>query len=328
MNDTAKYSSNFSYQFDENIHEYRPLVAILLCTYNGSQFLAKQLDSLEIQTYQNWIVFASDDGSTDESLKILQKYQAKWPAGKLNIRTGPKKGFCRNFQYLISDNSILADFYAFCDQDDIWLPEKLARALRALKGIQPQLPAVYGSRTHLMDEDGALMGLSPSFPLAPSFENALVQSIAGGNTMVFNQAAKRVIQIDDPLYEIVSHDWWAYLVITGVGGIFIYDPMPNTYYRQHKANIVGGKKGFLKKFIRVRSLLTGNLKHWIESRNKALASIDHYLTPENQEIFKKFCYYRKAAVFKRVVGMKKIGIRRQQWFENLGFYIALFLNKI
>ncbi|OXL16563.1 glycosyl transferase family 2 [Polynucleobacter cosmopolitanus] len=307
--------------------ENDPLVAIFLCTYNGARFLAEQLDSISYQTHRNWVVIASDDGSTDQTLEILQKYQANWPAGKLTIRNGPQKGFCRNFQYLTSDESISADFFAFCDQDDVWLPEKLTRAIDVLRGISTNIPAVYGARTVLIDEENALLGYSPIFPLTPSFKNALVQSIAGGNTMVFNGAAKKVISIDSR-YEIVSHDWWAYLVVTGMGGKFIYDPVPTTLYRQHKANIIGEKKGFLRNFSRFNSLLSGNLQKWIEGRNVALDSIANLLTPENQFTFKQFCQLRRAPFIVRLWGLKKLGIHRQCTSENMAFYLAVSFGKI
>lgn len=321
MTDLIKENRNLSVTSDA------PLVAIFLCTYNGARFLAEQLDSLEAQTHKNWVVIASDDGSSDQTLEILQQYQANWPAGKLTIRNGPQKGFCRNFQYLAADESISADFYGFCDQDDVWFPEKLGRALDVLKGISREIPTVYGARTQLIDEGGELLGHSPLFPLTPSFENALVQSIAGGNTMVFNDAAKRVIAID-PHYEIVSHDWWAYLVITGIGGLFIYDPIPTTLYRQHKANIIGGKKGFFKKFARLNSLLSGNLQKWIEGRNLALVSISNKLTPKNQITFRQFCECRRTPLLFRLWGIKRLGIHRQHNIENIAFYLAVLLNKI
>ena len=304
-----------------------PLVAILLCTYNGERFLAEQLDSLESQIHQNWVVIASDDGSTDQTLEILQQYQAKWPSGKLAIRSGPQKGFCQNFLSLACDSEIKADYYAFCDQDDVWLPEKLGRALDVLKSISREIPAVYGARTQLIDEIGVLLGHSPIFPLTPSFENALVQSIAGGNTMVFNHAAKQAMAIDSR-YEIVSHDWWAYLVITGIGGQFIYDSIPTTLYRQHKANIIGGKKGVFKKFSRLNSLLSANLQKWIESRNQALHSVSSKLTPKSQQTFKQFCEYKKASLLIRVWGMMRLRIHRQHIGENVAFYFAVLLNKI
>jgi len=196
-----------------------------------------------------------------------------------------------------------------------------------LRGIPTQVPAVYGSRTRLIDEKGNLVGISPIFALKPSFENALVQSIAGGNTMVFNHAAKLAIQIDSR-YEIVSHDWWAYLLITGMGGQFLYDPIPTTYYRQHKANIIGGKKGVFKKFSRLNSLLSGNLQKWIETRSSALHSVADRLTPQNLFIFQQFCKLRKSSILTRVLGIRRLGIHRQHFSENVAFYFAVIFNKI
>lgn len=327
MADCIKDNSNLSPVVINDATVSGPLVAILMCTYNGARFLAEQLNSLEVQTHQNWILFASDDGSSDQTIEILQHYQAKWPSGKLTIRSGPQKGFCRNFQYLTSDDAILADFYAFCDQDDVWLPEKLTRALHALKDISSETPAIYGSRTQLIDKEGFSLGYSPFFTLTPSFENALVQNIAGGNTMLFNHAAKDAFSIDTR-YEIVSHDWWAYLVITGIGGRCIYDSIPTTLYRQHRTNIIGEKKRCLRIFSRLNSLLSGNLQRWISGRNKALASIVEQLTPENQLTFKKFCLLREASFFSRVYGFKILGIHRQNLSENLAFYLAVILKKV
>ncbi len=304
-----------------------PSVAIFMATFNGEKFLAEQLDSLQAQTVTNWRLYVSDDGSTDETKEIIKRYQEPWGSEKIQYRDGPRKGFCKNFQSLTSDDAICADFYAFCDQDDVWLPEKLARALNAFKDISSKVPAVYGARTQLIDEEGVLIGLSPIFSLTPSFENALVQSIAGGNTMVFNHAAKQAIQISSK-YEIISHDWWAYLVVTGVGGKFIYDPIPAVYYRQHKANIIGSKKRFFEKLERLKSLLSGKLKRWIESRNKALESILRCLTLKNQETFRQFCHYRRGSLFSRIWGIKRLGIHRQHFIENIGLYIAVLINKI
>ena len=172
-----------------------PLVAILLCTYNGARFLAEQLDSLEAQTHQNWVVIASDDGSSDQTLEILRQYQTKWSSGKLTIRSGSQKGFCQNFLSLACDPEIKADYYAFCDQDDVWLPGKLEAALANIIANQSDdVPYLYCGRTKYVTENLKPCGMSPLFVFPPSFRNALVQSIAGGNTMVFNLAAKNLIE--------------------------------------------------------------------------------------------------------------------------------------
>ncbi len=195
-----------------------PLVVVLLCTYNGARFLAEQLDSLQAQTHQNWVVIASDDGSTDQTLRILQQYQVKWPAGKLTIVSGPQKGFCQNFLSLACEPQIVADYYAFCDQDDVWLPNKLEIAVSNITlNQQLSVPYLYCGRTNYVTDNLKPCGTSPLFFSPPSFRNALVPSIAGGNTMVFNQASKRLMEGAGPL-DVPSHDWWMYILVTGSGG--------------------------------------------------------------------------------------------------------------
>ena len=93
---------NFNLELNSDVN----LVAILLCTYNDAWFLSEQLESLEAQTHKNWVIIASEDGSTDQALVILREYQAKWPAGKLTIRNGSQKGFCQNFLSLAYDPEI------------------------------------------------------------------------------------------------------------------------------------------------------------------------------------------------------------------------------
>ena len=196
-----------------------PLVAILLCTYNGERFLAEQLDSLEAQTHQNWVLVVSDDGSKDATVDILLKYQAKWPQGKMTIRNGPQKGFCQNFLSLACDPQIQAGYFAFCDQDDLWLPTKLAVALKNItKNQEANEPYVYCGRTIYVDENLRKVGCSQLFSFPRTFRNALIQSIAGGNTMVFNPKTKEYLEKAGPVNH-PSHDWWLYQLVTAVGGV-------------------------------------------------------------------------------------------------------------
>ena len=115
-----------------------PKVAILLGTFRGQQYLAEQLDSFAAQTHSNWEVWASDDGSTDDTLKILEGFKAKWPAGRLSIQAGPGKGFVANFLALTCRAGIEAQYYAYSDQDDIWDADKLERALQWLLSLVRQ----------------------------------------------------------------------------------------------------------------------------------------------------------------------------------------------
>lgn len=307
-----------------------PFVAILLGTYNGVRFLAEQLDSLEKQTHQNWMVIASDDGSTDATLEILQQYQSKWSAGKLIIRNGPQKGFCQNFLSLACDSNIRADYYAFCDQDDVWLPGKLTVALENIISNQKaDVPYLYCGRTKYVNEKLKPCGMSPLFVFPPSFRNALVQSIAGGNTMAFNQAAKLLMEKVDPV-DVPSHDWWIYQLITGVGGDIFYDHNPQLLYRQHEFALVGGNNSFPAKIKRVQMLLQGRFQKWNTQNIKVLKQekVNHLLLKSNQEIVIMFDALRGARMKDRFRLMQVCGLYRQTRRGTFSLYLAALIGKI
>ncbi len=305
-----------------------PLVAILLCTYNGARFLAEQLDSLEAQTHQNWVVFASDDGSTDQTLEILQQYQAKWPAGKLTIRSGPQQGFCQNFLSLVCDSNIHADYYAFCDQDDVWLPSKLEVALVNIIGNQDvNVPYVYCGRTAYVDEGLNKVGLSPLFSFPPTFRNALIQSIAGGNTMVFNPIAKKLLKavgvVNHP-----SHDWLLYQLSTAVGGIIFYDPVPQVLYRQHKNALVGGNNSFFARIKRMRMVFGGQFRKWSDMNIDVLMHARPFLTHGSKETLDLFRKMRHADLKDRFRLLEVAGLYRQTWRGTVSLMIAALFRKI
>ena len=103
-------------------------VAILLGTRNGAEYLSEQLDSFRKQTYKNWSLWASDDGSTDQTREIIGDFIAS-PEINGSLLYGPQQGFCANFMSLVANPEIQAAYYAFSDQDDVWLEDKLARAV-------------------------------------------------------------------------------------------------------------------------------------------------------------------------------------------------------
>ena len=146
-------------------------VAILMCTKNGAAFLDEQLNSIADQTHASWILFVSDDGSTDETRKILKDF-ADTHEQKMVVRNGPGKGVCANFLSLATDPTIDADYFAFSDQDDVWYKDKLQRALTWLVTIPGDVPALYCGRTELVTNDGQSYGLSPLFtrPVARQYD--------------------------------------------------------------------------------------------------------------------------------------------------------------
>ena len=303
-------------------------VCILMGTYNGDAFLAEQLMSIENQSHTNWRLIISDDGSTDATLTIAKSFQDKWGSDRLEIRDGPQQGFCTNFLSLACDPNIKADFYAFSDQDDVWMVDKLARALAYFDTVNNEdLQRVYGSRTQLVDEHLTPIGYSPLFALPSSFRNALVQSIAGGNTMVFNQRAKMVLE-KIGFQQVVSHDWWLYQLIKGVGGVVFYDPKPSLLYRQHNGALVGHNCGFKAKLDRIFYVFNGRFKAWNTLNYQALTAVRHVLTIDNQVILESFNRLRRARFKDRVRLLEVCGLYRQTWQGTCSLWLATLLNKI
>jgi len=305
-----------------------PKVAILMGTFNGEQFLPEQLDSIRQQTHANWELHVSDDGSTDNTLNAIKTTSAQWSDYQVTLRRGPQKGFVANFLSLVCDVDIQADYYAFSDQDDVWELDKLERALRWLKTIPSDKPAMYCSRTRLIDESGQHIGFSPLFKRKPSFKNALVQSIAGANTMVFNEAARKSLLRSGYQTPIVSHDWWVYMLVTGCNGTVFFDPMPTVRYRQHGGNIVGSNVGWKARRARVKASLKGRFANWNDINLNALLDAQHVLSSNNQQSVGEFLQLRKATVFRRLKGLVTSRLYRQTLYGNMSLYIAAIMRKI
>ncbi|MES2942524.1 MAG: glycosyltransferase family 2 protein [Pseudomonadota bacterium] len=304
-----------------------PRVAILLCTFHGQHYLADQLESFAAQTYPNWVVYASDDASTDSTHSVLGAYQGRWN-DRLAICAGPSEGFASNFLSLTCRSSVQSDYYAYSDQDDIWEPEKLERAVSWLNGIEAGVPALYCSRTQIVDAENGHIGYSPLFKRRPSFANALMQNIGGGNTMVFNDAARKLLCKAGHDVDIATHDWWAYLVVTGCGGQVHYDSSPTLRYRQHGSNLVGCNSTWSARAVRLRMLWQGRFKDWNDRNIKALQRLRPWLTAENCKILDEFSRARNARLLPRLAGLWRSGVYRQTLFGNLGLIGAAIFKKI
>lgn len=303
-------------------------VAVLLCTMQGQRFLAEQLNSVATQTHPNWEIWASDDGSDDHTHSILEYYQEHWGNDRLSIHAGPAEGSTANFLWLTCRADIDTEFFAYADQDDIWESDKLERAMKWLQTVPRHIPALYGSRTQLVDERNQYIGYSPLFSRSPSFENALVQNVAGGNTMVFNRAARDLLRRAGDQVQVVAHDWWAYMVITGCGGRVHYDPYPTVRYRQHGDNQVGANISWGARLVRLRLLLKGRFRKWTDENIRALQTIRPLLTDENRAILDEFEQSRNGRTMERLGGLWDSGVYRQTLLGNLGLIAASLLKKI
>jgi glycosyltransferase involved in cell wall biosynthesis len=299
-------------------------VAILLCTFNGARFLPLQLASFEAQDLTDWRLYASDDGSDDNTPALLDEFQKKHGAHKVQLRRGPRRGFVANFLSLICDRALEGDYYALSDQDDIWKPHKLSRARSLLMSAPADVPCMYASRGSLIDEDGTDIGLTPLFRKPPRFRHALVQNIAMGNTMVFNEAARRIVIQVEPDASPALHDWWIYLALTAVGGRVLYDPVPTVAYRIHNRNLIGTNRS---RILRAKTLLN-RFQGWNDLNIRALQRIRESMPEENKKTLDLFSRSRKRSAGPRIYGLLRSGVYRETLLDNVRLTLAALIGKI
>jgi len=302
-------------------------VAILLAVKDGERFLSDQLQSFVNQTYRNWSLNVSDDGSIDSTVNIIRQF-ADQVSSSVTLRCGPRAGFCKNFMSLVRDDRIRGHYFAFSDQDDIWYADKIERALRLLQTIPDSRPALYCSRTELVGPDAQHQGYSPHFAKCASFQNALVQSIGGGNTMVFNKRARDLLKkVGDA--DALLHDWLAYQVVSAAGGVILYDSTPSLKYRQHSDNLVGSNRGLRARAERVKMLFQGHWQQWNGLNLKALENLGADITVKNRKILDNFTKMRCARWLpRRLWYFIQSGVYRQTFLGNVSLLVAVVTRKI
>lgn len=304
-------------------------VVILLALYNGGKHIQAQLQSIAHQSYDNWSLIISDDGSDDDGPEIVRQFCADHPDKKITLIDGPKNGFVRNFLSLLNAVDPKASFVAFSDQDDIWLEGKLERAINALQKLPEKTCALYCGRTHVWNDRLETSSLSVLFSKPPGFKNALVQNIAGGNTMVINQPALKMLKAACAVsVDTACHDWWVYQMVSGAGGMVIYDTEAFIKYRQHTDNLIGANNTTLASLSRIGLMMKGSFQAWNTRNITALQASDQWLTPENRIVLEQFSVARNRWFLPRIIGIYKSGIHRQTLKGNIGLALTVLIGKI
>ena len=221
------------------------MIAILLATYNGEKYISAQLDSILNQTIKDFTLWISDDFSTDSTIDILQEYKTKHPDKiMLSIRTKNSGNSKHNFLDMMT--SIKDDCVMLCDQDDIWLPNKIELTLAKMKEVEKQHPGqAVLIRTDMKVVDENLKIISPSYKQSmnsnfdrTSFNQILIQNTFAGCTAMYNRKLAELIN-QKPNY-CIMHDWWLELVASAFGKISHVDEQ-TMLYRQHGNNVIGAK---------------------------------------------------------------------------------------
>ncbi|MCI2395747.1 glycosyltransferase family 2 protein [Aliiroseovarius sediminis] len=305
-------------------------VTILLATHNGAKNLRAQLESIAVQDFANWSLIVSDDNSSDETRDIINNFGDE--GHEITLLDGPCHGAGANFMSLLTryrTHVACETYLAFCDQDDVWLPDRLTRGIAALGPVEDSVPALYCSRTWLTDARLNVRRMSARRPRALSFRNALVQNVASGNTTLLNPAAAQLVA--DAAHEpkaIVVHDWWIYQIISGVGGKLVHDDEPTLLYRQHDGNEIGANDGTRAKLKRVSMLLSGNYAVWNKTNIAALRYSEHRLTPENRAILDNFARLAQLPAWQRLATVWRTGIYRQTLIGTVALWFAALTKRL
>lgn len=237
------------------------MVEILLATYNGEKYLSDQIDSLLSQTVENWTLLVHDDGSTDRTVSIIDLYQRKYPDKIFFIEDGIRNGGAKNnFSHLLSLSN--ASYIMFCDQDDVWMPNKVEVALEKMLEIEvkfPDRPILIHTDLQVVDKhlnliSNSMFDYQRISKNISKLEDILIQNNVTGCTMMLNSHAKS-ISLPIPKGAIM-HDWWIAAQVILNNGALIFIDRPTIFYRQHDSNSIGSKEinlqYYLKRVMNIR----------------------------------------------------------------------------
>lgn len=250
------------------------LIHILMATYQGAKYLPEQLASIEAQTTKDWKLHVRDDSSTDDTWQILKEFAGKHPNQVEIFQNNNRLGAKGNFALLLQEVQEPGD-YVFCDQDDIWEPEKLVSLQKKLRERERvnKLPVLVYSDAVVIDEVGnvvaeSFVGQTGVFlPEKRVMETLLLCNFVQGASAMWNQELHQIAGKHSVPEEALMHDWWLALVAAGQGEI-VYLPERLTRYRQHGANVVGGFDR-RKWHSRVRKkLFHGRIRQLVESNHQ------------------------------------------------------------
>lgn len=308
----------------------QPRIEVLMTSYNHAPYVGQQVESILGQTYGNWDLTISDDGSTDGSLDILHSIEARYH-DRVRVVMGPGKGIPYNHLSLVANADPGADWYAWCDSDDVWVPDRLEHIVEVVGRYGQGRPVLYGNRLALMDPEGRGAGLYPLMDrLPPRFGNSFVQVVTPGATMVFNRPARELIALGCGHDMPPSQDSWAYMIVSGAGGRVIYDPYPSVRYRQHGGNALGANGGLRAKLARIGAVLGGSFRESLGRELDALVANEGWLTPENRGRLAAMMslHLGKGGPLHRLRLAYRAGLCRQSWPQSAFIFVMAAIGRL
>lgn len=295
-------------------------VNILMSTYNGQQFLAEQIRSIQDQSYTDWTLFIRDDGSSDNTKEILKDFEHQ--DSRIHLIDSDKSdnlGVIKSFHKLVNHDR--ADYYFFSDQDDVWLPNKLELSLKEAQNYLADLPLMVYMDLKVVNQDLKIMTESMVKSQSHHANTELVQeltenTVTGGVAMINHALAEMWQETDD----ILMHDWYLALLASAFGNLVFID-QPGELYRQHSDNVLGARtlsKRF-KKWIRPHILFAVYWDLIKNSQKQARHLLQMPLSQSNRELIEAFVTIMDKPMLERFRILRKYGLRKNKAFHTLVF---------
>lgn len=289
-------------------------IAILMATYNGEKYLSDQIDSILKQSFTDWTLYIHDDGSTDNTLKIIKKYVEAYPEKIVLIQGSPTGGAKFNFFSLMK--KITAEYIMFSDQDDWWLPDKINKTLKkciALEHKNTARPVAVFTDLKVVDEklkliNGRMSRYQKLEMKNTTFNKLMIQNVVTGCTMMINRECRnKAIECQDPS-KVIMHDWWCALIASYFGKIGYVDESL-ILYRQHGNNSVGAKNIYSMVYLEKQIFKIGQQKesllntqkqicYFVGLYNVSKAYIIEYGNLANKNKLYKIAFLLKNHIFK------------------------------
>ncbi|HEM2808821.1 TPA: glycosyltransferase family 2 protein [Streptococcus suis] len=295
-------------------------VNILMSTYNGQQFLAEQIRSIQEQTFSEWTLLIRDDGSTDQTREIIEEFEKKDSRIRfIEKATHKNLGVIKCFHHLLRYEK--ADYYFFSDQDDVWLPDKLEVSLREAQSYPADQPLMVYMDLTVVNQDLQVMTESMIRSQSHHANTQLVQeltenTVTGGVAMINHALAELWSGTED----ILMHDWYLALLASALGKLVFIDK-PGELYRQHADNVLGARtlsKRF-KKWIRPHILFKVYWELIKNSQKQASFLLDKPLSPADRELVQAFVTIMDKTMLERYQTLKKYGLRKNKAFHTFVF---------
>lgn len=305
-------------------------VSILMSTYNGERYIEEQLKSIFNQNYTDFQLVIRDDGSSDDTVSIIEKFIEDYPS-KIILYRGENIGVKRSFWELIQ-NAPDSSYFAFCDQDDIWPTNKLYNAILKLENY-PLIPSCYFSNGKLVDNNlnslhrNIYKRYSNIQRIFEKFENIICYVGAVGCTMVFNNILRNYILNKDFPKGMIMHDVFLLSVCASIDGKIIYDESENIYYRQHSSNTIGCKPGLL-------NALKYRITYLFEKKDSSikkqaiyiLNEFDNQLSENKKEFLKLVSKYTDSIFYTLKLSFNK-SLTFSDWKTELFIRLTILFGK-